>query len=415
MGDRMTKPALGASVFIARQPIFDRKKDVFGYELLFRSGQENQYEAADGDASTLDLIAGSFLVIGLDELTGGKRGFINFTRNLLLDNVAALLPKELVTVEILEDIVPDEKIMAACRHLKASGYMLALDDFVMASSGSPLLELADIVKVDFLGTTPEERRRLADECAARHIRALAEKVETIDDFEAALVYGYSYFQGNFFAKPVIRSGNRVSANKLSHLRMLNEVNRTELSYDQLEGVIKQDVSLTYNLLRFINSAWFGLRYQITSIKHALVLLGPKEIRKWFALVALRFMGADKPSELLLRSLTRARMGESLAPLVGMLESGPELFLLGMFSVIDALLDLPMPEVVAKLPLSDQVQKALLGEPCAFKTVFDALMAYEKGDWATFLRLTAELNLDPSRAPEIYIESLKWATEAFALS
>jgi EAL and modified HD-GYP domain-containing signal transduction protein len=412
----MTVQGLATSVFVARQPIFDRTKNVFGYELLFRSGTENRYDpSADADASTLDVIASSFLVIGLDELTGGKRGFINFTRNLLLGDVVDLLPPEFVAVEILENIAPDEEVLAACRRLKEAGYLLALDDFVTATAGSPLLEMADIVKVDFMGTSPEERKRLGQDLVARGIKALAEKVETVEDFDAAAACGYSYFQGYFFSKPIIKSGNRIAGNKLSYLRMLREINRPELSYDQLEEAIKQDVALTYNLLRFINSAWFGLRYKISSIKHALVLLGSKEIRKWFALVALRNMSTDKPNELLLRSMTRAKMAEAMAPMVGLAKHGPELFLTGMFSVIDALLDAPLPEVMEKLPLDEQVKAALLGQASPYKPVFDLVMAYEKGDWEAFSRQAAQLHLDERLVPQVFSESLKWANEAFSLS
>ena len=411
----MSVQSVDTSAFVARQAIFDRDKEVFAYELLSRGGQDNHCKARDEDTSTLDVITNGFLTIGLDELTGGKRGFINFTRNLLLEDVAALLPSHLVTVQILENIEADEEILAACRKLKASGYMLALDDFVMSAGGSPFLDLADIVKVDFLGTNPAERKRIALDLAARGIQALAEKVESVEDFEEAAACGYSYFQGYFFAKPVVRSTSRILGSKVSYLRMLTEVNRPELSYDQLEGVIKQDVSFAYHLLRYINSAWFGLRYKITSIKHALVLLGPKEIKKWFALVAMRYLGTDKPGELLVCCMTRAKMGELLAPLIGMDARAPELFLMGMFSVIDALLDTPMEEIMAKLPLDDQVKGALLGEPALYKTILDTLLAYEKGNWSEFSRLATELRLDERRVPEAYAASLKWAKEALALA
>jgi EAL and modified HD-GYP domain-containing signal transduction protein len=411
----MSVQSVGTSAFVARQPIFDRAKNVFAYELLARRGPENRCDATDPDGATLDVIAGAFLTIGLDELTGGKRGFINFTRKLLLEDVAALLPSDRVGIEIVENIEPDEEVLTACRALKAAGYLLALDDFVTAMDGSPFLDLADIVKVDFLGTTPEERKKIAQDLAARGIQALAEKVETAEIFDEAVAAGYSYFQGYFFAKPDVRSTNRISGNKLSHLRMLNEVNRPELSYDQLEGVIKQDVALTYNILRFINSAWFGLRYRITSIKHALVLLGPKEIRKWFALVTLRQMGSDKPNELLVRSMTRAKMGELIAPLVGLDSRAPELFLMGMFTVIDALLDTPMQDLMPKLPLDDQIKAALLGQPNLYKDVCDIITLYERGEWDEFLRRAAELHMDASRLPQIYADSLKWAYEAFSLA
>jgi EAL and modified HD-GYP domain-containing signal transduction protein len=401
------------SVFVARQPVFDRTKEVYGYELLFRAGLENCYDPPDADQSTLDVISNSFLVIGLDDLTDGKKGFINFTRNLLMNNVPSLLPKDSVVVEILEGIQPDEEILAACRKLKTSGYLLAMDDFVLAHRDSPFIQLADIVKVDFLGTSAEERKLISKYLTGKGVRVLAEKVEAVDEFDQALEMGYTYFQGYFFSKPVVRAGAKLSGNKLAYLRLLNEINKPDISYDDIEVFIKQDLSLTYKLLQFINSAWFGLKREIDSIKHALVLLGPKEIRKWFALVALRHMATDKPQELMLRSITRARLAEGMGPLVGMRDRGSELFLMGMFSVLDALMDVPMKDVLAKLPLNEEVKGALLGQPGRFRHVFDLMLSYEKGQWDDFSRHAEELQLDEELIPQLYTDALRWASQAFA--
>ena len=410
----MSVQSLDSTVFVARQPIFGRDQNVFGYELLFRSGAENAYDATDPDASTLDVITNSLLDIGLDELTGHKRAFINFTRNLLLEDVMELLPKDLVTVEILEDIEPDEEVLAACRRLKDEGYVLALDDFVLADSGSAFLDLADIVKVDFVGTTAEERQSIAEDLTRRGIRMLAEKVETAEEFQEALSGGYDYFQGYFFSRPVIHATRKISGNKLNRLRILEQVNRPELSYEDIDAIICQDVSLSYKLLRYMNSAWFGLRYPIESIKRALVQLGTQEIRKWAALVTLRDMGEDKPNELLLMSMRRAKMSESIGAMTAMNQQGSELFLMGMFSVIDALLDAPMQDVLDKLPLEEQIKMALLGQDCPFGAVYNAVRTYEKGAWDDFAQYAAALNLDILKMPQTYASSLRWAEEAFSV-
>jgi EAL and modified HD-GYP domain-containing signal transduction protein len=402
------------TVFVARQPIFDEKKVVRAYELLFRSGMENRYTGTSGDISTLDLIASSLLVIGLDDLTGQKRAFINFTRNLLLEDIANLLPGDRVTVEIVENIEPDEEVLAACRKLKDTGYTLALDDFVLSNMGTPFLDLADIVKVDFLGTRTEDRARIAEDLGRRHITALAEKVETVEDFDAAVATGYTLFQGYFFSKPVIQVGNRLTSNRLNQFRLLNEVSRPDFSYDQLDDILKQDVGLTYHLLKYINSVWFSLRHEVTSIRHALILLGPGEIRKWAALMSLRNAGSDKPSELFLQSITRARMGECLAPLIGMKPQAPDFFLMGMFSVIDALLDMSMADILPKLPLATPVAQALKGEAGIFKTAKDTIVAYEKGDWSTFAANAKCLGLDTRLMPVLFTDSLRWASQAFGL-
>jgi EAL and modified HD-GYP domain-containing signal transduction protein len=412
MSRTATPKRAASSVFVARQPIFDAEKNAWGYELLFRSGLENVYDGTDGNQSTLEVVASSSVVIGFDELGSGRRCFMNFTRDLLLQDIVALLPPDLVVVEILEDIEPDALVLAACRKLSEAGYLLALDDFVLDHADSPFLDFADIVKVDFAGTTPDERVNIAADLQARGTRALAEKVETLDQFNAALHAGYSLFQGYFFSKPVICAGKSLSGSKLSYVQMLREVNRPELSYDDLEATIKRDVSLTYKLLRFINSVWFALRHEVASIKHALVLLGPKEIRKWFALVALRHMGDDKPAELLVRAMVRARMAELLAPDLGHADDAQELFLMGMFSVIDAILDAPMDEIVEKLPLDERIRHALLGEPGPFRTLLDMIAAYERADWEAFAERAAQLGLDERRVPPVFADALKWATQAF---
>ncbi|MBL7141044.1 MAG: HDOD domain-containing protein [Planctomycetes bacterium] len=409
----MGTSALTTSVFVARQPIFHRAKNVHGYELLFRSGRENRYDGRDGDASTRDVIAASFVDIGLDELTGGQRGFVNFTRNLLLEDMADLLPPDLITVEILENVDPDEEIIRACQRLKDAGYTLALDDFVVADINHPLLDLADIVKVDFAATSPEDRKRLADFLCGRHIKPLAEKVETEEDFQQAEADGYHYFQGYFFSKPIIHEGKSIAGNKLAHLRLLEQVNRPEMSLDQIETVIKQDIPLTYKLLRFMNSVWFGTRYKVSSIKRALVMLGPKEIRKWFALISLREMGADKPNELFVHGMIRAKMSEGIAPLSGMAKHASELFLMGMFSVMDALLDAPMVDVLSKLPLDENVKAALLGQDSPFRPVYDLVSTYELGQWDRFCDHATRLKVDLATVPPIFGESLKWANQAFA--
>ena len=402
------------NVFVARQPIFDRGKNVYGYELLFRSGFENYYKALDPDRATVDVISNSLFVIGFDQLTDGRRAFINFTRNLLVQGVASLLPKDQVTVEILEDVEPDETVLEVCQGLKQAGFSVAMDDFVSEHEGSPLIQYADIVKVDFMQTDPAERRAICQKLTTRGVAALAEKVETAEEFDEALDSGYSYFQGYFFSKPVVHSGKQIAANKLTYLQILAKVNQPGISYDELEQLIKQDVSVTYKLLRFMNSAWFGFRSEIKSIRHALILLGPKEIKKWFALIALSQMATDKPEELMLRAVARAKIAEAIAPAIGMADRSSELFLMGMFSLIDALMDTTMSEILEKLPLDQEIKRALLGEDCPFRTVYEMIEAYEKADWDRFADLARTLGVDENVVPELFTDSLKWANEAFTI-
>ena len=394
-------------VFVTRQAIFDKKKEVHGYELLFRAGFESYYDTLDADKATVDMMA----FVNFSELTDGKRGFAKFPRNLLLKEFPATLPSEMVTVGIAEDIEPDDQLLATCRQLKAAGCQLAMENFTLDRRDSPLLELADVVKVDFTTTTIVDRMAVCEELGGSGVEMLARKVATADEFDQAVEWGYSYFHGSFVSKPVIRPDKDISTNKLVHLQVLNEVNQPELPYDKLEDLIKQDVALTYKLLRFMNSVWFGLRYEVKSIKHALVLLGPKEVKKWASLVVVGGTADDKPRELLRCSLTRAKAAEQLAPLIGKKAVASDLFLMGMFSVIDALMDVPMASVLDQLPLSEQIKTALIAGEGPFRPVLDTVVAYEQGEWERFSAQAAALGLDETVVPELFRSALKWANNA----
>jgi len=400
-------------VFVARQPIFDLKKNVVAYELLFRSGLDNFYDTElDGDNSTAKLITNSFLLIGLDTITKGKKAYINFTKKLLLSRAPSVIPKDLMSVEILEDVEPEQEVIKACSELKEKGYEIVLDDFVFSEAYRPLIELADIIKVDFLMTKGDERRELVERFKHSGITFLAEKVETIEEWQEGLDLGYELFQGYFFSKPVIIAGRDIPGIKINHLRVLSEINRPDVEFDTLEDIIKHDVSLTYKLLKFINSAYFRFSMKVESIKHALVLLGVREIKKWASIIALSAIGHDKPQEVINVSLVRAKFCEFLAKEIGQKKNESDYFMMGLFSVLDALIDRPMEEILKELPLSDEVKKALLGEKNSFHDVYDLVVAYEKGDWETVFVFSEKTGISETLLPEYYYNSTKWANVTF---
>lgn len=401
-------------VFVARQPIFDSKKRVTAYELLFRSSLENLYTLSqEGDQATNKLIVDSFLVIGLDNLTGGKRAFINFTKNLLLKGAPTIIPKDLVAVEVLETVYPDDLVIMACKELKQQGYVIVLDDFVFHEDYRQLVELADIIKVDFQNTRGKARKTVLKECVNSDVTFLAEKVETADEFEEACRYGYALFQGYFFSKPVVVSGRDIPGNKVSYLRVLHEVNRPEVDFEKIEEIVKRDVALSFKLLKFINSAFFGLSVKVQSIRHALVLLGTKEIKKWVSLIALSNLASDKPQELLTIALVRARFCERIASRIGCADRSSDFFMMGLFSVIDALIDKTMSDILSDLPISEDVKSALLGQENTLHAVYQLILSYEKGAWEQIGLFVNKLNLSDSELPEFYFDALKWATIAFA--
>ncbi len=396
----------GKEIFVARQPIFDARRNVFAYELLFRKGFQNYASYADAEYATLKVISNS-LIIGLNRLTGGKRAFINFNRQLLVGKVPQMFPTALLGIEILEQVEPDEKVIGACKKLKMDGYLLVLDDFVFTEKYRELVQMADIVKIDFQVSSPGYRRSILKEPECRQVKFLAEKIETQAQFEEAVKLGYSYFQGFFFQKPDIVSTRDMPGYKLNYLQILKKLCDPELPIDEIERVLKHDVSLTYKLLRFINSAAYGFMVTIRSIRHALVLLGKREVKKWLTLIALSGVGADKPKELLHNTLVRARFCELIGQDLYFKEGKADFFLVGMFSMADAFLGRPMREILAELPLDSTIKSALIGEPGIFKDVLDLVLAYERADWQEVGSLSGRLKLGEGKLAAHYIEAVQW--------
>ena len=342
--------------YVARQPIFDRAEKVFGYELLFRDGLQNAFSGDTDEASraTLD----RSLLMGLDVLCDGRRAFVNCTRDTLINGLVMLLPSATTVVEILEDVPPDAEVIAACQNLKQEGYLIALDDYVADDPRESLTEIADIIKVEMPRTTEEQQAALIKRYGPWRCRMLAEKIETQRDFVRAREQGFVYFQGFFFRRPELLNTRDMPANRLNYLRMLQEVGRPEVDVIGLEKVIKSEASVCYRLLRYLNSAVFGLKSEIHSVRHALSMLGEREVRRWVRLVAAVGAGQEKTSDLVLSALVRGRFGELLQPHVPHGES--DLFLLGLLSLIDAMLEMPMAEVLEKIPLDHETKAVLLG-------------------------------------------------------
>jgi c-di-GMP-related signal transduction protein len=402
-------------IFVARQPIFDKHQHVYGYELLYRSGLVNAYQGTDGSQASLSVIRNAFLMLGSQALTGRKKAFINFTKDLLLSGIALSLPHDQTVVEILEDVKPDESTLNACEDLKKAGFTIALDDYTLSNdTQDSFLRLADIIKVDFKLTPEEDRGRIVERFSNQSKQFLAEKVETRQEFNTAVKKGYVLFQGYFFSKPVVVAGKDIPTIKLNYVQVVNEVNRPELDFYALERVIKQDTSLCYTLLNYINSAYFGLREHITSIRHALVLLGESEVRKWASLVLFTFIGDDNPPEVIVTSLIRAKLCESLAPHAGLPGSASELFLMGMFSMLDVLVGRPLRDIVNAVRLSNDVKNALLGLKSKYRDVFDLVVNYQTGKWEAFLLSAKKLSLDETKVPPLYLQAVDWADQIASL-
>jgi c-di-GMP-related signal transduction protein len=395
--------------YVARQPIFDREEKVFGYELLFRDGLENAFSGDCDEASraTLD----RSLLMGLDVLCDGRRAFVNCTRDTLIKGLVTLLPSATTVVEVLENVPPDPDVVAACRSLREAGYVIALDDYVADDARAPLAEIADIIKVDLQLTTEDQRVDLIKLYGPWRCRMLAEKIETQGDFVRARDQGFVYFQGYFFRRPEMMNTRDMPANRLNYLRLLQEVSRPELNVPGLEKLIKAEASVCYRLLRYLNSAMFGLKSEIHSVRHALSMLGERQVRRWVRLVAAVGAGQDKTSDLVLSALVRGRFGELLQPLVPHGES--DLFLLGLLSLIDAMLEMPMTEVLERVPLDRETKAVLLGQPSLLRPVYQLMLAHESGEWEAAAGLSESLHLDSEEVASYYWRALQWAREVSA--
>ncbi|MBN4054555.1 HDOD domain-containing protein [Nitrospira defluvii] len=404
--------------FIARQPIFDRNQKVFAYELLFRSGLENYFDAPNEaalDQASSKVIGDSILIHGLDTLTAGKKGFYNMSRETLLKEYYAMLPKDQTVVEILENVEPDPEVIAACKKIKESGYALALDDFVDDDRFKPMVALCDIIKVDFLATDPEEQKRLSETYIEKGIKMLAEKVETWEVFQEATEMGYTYFQGYFFSKPTIMTGKDIPGFKLHYLQILQEIQKPELDYRGLEKIIKLEVSLSYKMLRYINSVFFGWTKEIASIHHALVLMGENEVKKWASLMAMAGMADDKADELIIQAIVRAKFCEFLAPKIGLGSRSQDLFLMGMFSLIDAIMDSPLEVILEKLPISSDVKDALLRKEGLLGEAYQLILAYEKGEWEKTSEINVKLRIGDEQVSQFYVDAVNWGSQSFKVS
>ena len=407
--DSVTEPA-GIDVFVARQPIFRRDRQVYGYELLYRAGTTNSFDGTPADVATARVIANAFLTIGAERLLNGKPAFINFDATLLTLAYATLLPESSAIIEILERTDPTPEVLSACQGLRAKGYTLALDDSVSIDSLTPWLDVVDVVKIDFRATDESAREQLLAVCKARKIQTVAEKLETQAEFDNAAAQGYDYYQGYFFAKPTIVTGRKIPDTKLALLQLLKEVCQAEVDFERVEKILQCDAALVYKLLRYINSPLFAWKAKIKSLRHAMALLGQEELLKWIGLLLVAALADDAVPELLVKSLIRARFAELLAPKMQSQKSSA--FLLGLLSHLDALLRCPMEEALSGLKLEDTLANALLGRSQdALSYLYTIVQAYENGDQVRMCAIAQDFHLDPARLRDAYFTAVTWADQA----
>jgi EAL and modified HD-GYP domain-containing signal transduction protein len=405
-------------VFLGRQPILDHEQNVIGFELLSRSGPDNFCAQFDPVAATCEVIVNAVLAVGLDRLLGGKPAFINFDRSLLLGDWTTLLPPDKVVIEILESVEPTPEILFACQNLREKGYLLALDDCTNDDRTRQFAPFVDILKVDFQDVSLPNQAAIVERYRGSRLQFVAEKVETREEFEQACQFGYRYFQGYFFARPRVLRAARVPASNINSLRLIKQAQQPELDFNAIEQIVRHDVAFSYSLLRHLNSAAYCWNSPVESVRQALLLLGEDKIRQWSWMAVLPGLGQPKNPALISLALFRGRFCELIGTASGRCPTGADPFLLGIASLLDAILERPLGEVLGDLNISPRLKRALLGPPSddAFHQILSTVRFYERGDCD---QVPAEvLGLDGKKLNELCLAALSWTdsqTEQFGYS
>ncbi|MDP1796331.1 MAG: HDOD domain-containing protein [Planctomycetaceae bacterium] len=395
-------------VIVGRQPIFNRDRDVVAYELLFRSNAENQANVIDGDVATGQVLLNALVEIGLDNLVGSRLAYINFTRRFLMDENLLPPDKSRIVLEVLEDIEPDDEFVAALERVSLAGYRIALDDFVFAEKYRPLVKLANTVKLDVraLGQKQlQENVKVLRDLGVKEL--LAEKVETLDEFEFCKGLGIDLFQGYFLSKPKIISGKTVPSNRMVTLQLLAQLQDPKVRLEQLETIISRDVTLCFKLLHSVNSSAMGLRRKVESIRQAIMLLGFDRLRMLVSLISLSGF-TEAPKAMMATALVRAKMCELLGTELKR-EDSSSFYLAGLFSMLEILLSRPLSEVIGALHLTDDVKEAILNHEGLIGDALCCVIAVERVEWDG----TGALGLTPDQIQQAYFKAIAAADQSQA--
>ncbi len=409
-----TKETIDTSqVFLARQPIFRPNMKVFGYELLFRSGLQNFCSAAiDSMAATSNVISNSQYLLGLQKVTAGKRAFINFPQGMLNRHTPFLFSARSTVVEILEDVKVTPTLLKNCSKLADKGYIFALDDFKYRKGLEPLMELAKIVKFDVLAMSWEELEEEVARARRYKLKLLAEKVETMAQFQRLQEMGFHLYQGYFFSKPEIMSSKDIPGSKLQYLNMLSQLQDQTTDYEKIAELVSHDVALAYKLLRYVNSAAFGVRVEVKSLQSAIALVGEEKLRQWISVMMLSYLAEDKPNELLRLSVQRARFCQGLSDLIAGVGSRASCYTLGMLSLLDVILERKMEQILDGLHLDQDLYDALVSGTGRLGVLLTLTTAYEQGDWPTVDKICQALSVNVQALPQLLAVSIEAASQIY---
>ena len=391
--------------FLGRQPIYDASLNVTAYELLYRDNDGENSAVLDGDHATSNVLTNSFLEMGLSRVVGDHQAYINFTRSFLLNHDDLPPPSQRLVLEILENVDVDQKLIDSIAQLRRRGYIIALDDFIFHEDMLPLVELANIIKIDLRALSRDEVSRNLEILRKYPVKLLAEKIETPDEFDWCKSQGFHLFQGFFLCRPRILRGQRLPDNRINAMRLIAKLQDPSVDVKDLEVLVAGDPTMSHRLLQYINSAAFSLRKKIGSIRHAIIYVGIREIKQWANMVALSTID-DKPSELMVTCLVRARMCELFADALGKDNKDYKgmAFAIGMFSLLDAMMDMPLESLLESMPLADEITDALLKGTGPYSLILNNTLAYERGDWEAI----DCPQLSASAIADLYLQALEWA-------
>jgi len=403
-----------SSVHVARQPIFELGRGLYGYELLYRRDKATDRADSDHGYMSAEVIANALLGVGMPTISGGGVAFVNFSRGQLLNRSWELFAPDTVVVELLESVKCDRATLSACQGMVAAGYRLALDDYVPDARMRPLVELASVVKIDVLNRSHSELRAISNHLRSTGVRLLAERVETATVRNTCTDLGFELFQGYLFSRPETLTKTDVSASHLAIIRLLNLLHDPGASDSTIDAAFQSDVALCYKLLRIVNAASVGGR-GITSIPHAVRMVGREMLHRWLAVLLVASLGrrGDVSRELALTSITRARMCELLTTSSVDRRYADSAFIVGLLSLLDVLLEVPMKKILARLELSAEVQCALLERHGPLGTPLRLVEAYEKANWDAAKGLATHTAVPDDLVPALYLDALHWASERIA--
>jgi c-di-GMP-related signal transduction protein len=391
--------------YLGRQPIVDEKSRLCGYELLFREGPTSCF-SGDPEQATRQVLDYWLTLMPEPDPT---LAFVNCTRSSLVEGVVAILPPESTVLEILENIEPDPVLLSACRALRKQGYRFALDDFSPVRSRAPLLELADYVRIDYRATDAPMRREIDAMMAGSWALRIAEKIESEAEMRQAHSEGCMLFQGYFFARPVLLSSPKLPQNRLVYLRLLAALQQVPSDLNEMDSLVSSDATLCYRVLRLANSAMQGRVSSVSSVRDALLVVGDDAVRRMVTVALAGVLSGHRPPALVSMALARARFCELTAPALA--QPPQQLYLLGVLSLLDALLEMPMRRILKTLPVPDDMKSALMGEPGPLASALDLVHSLEICDWGRCETLRQPLGLTEGAVAAMYVESLRWAANA----